>query len=86
MTDTTTLSATETLIRHAWDLYDQEPAAPHADSLRTAVWHLEEAVDYGSEALPQRGREVVQALTLATGDEVDELLAPMPGVAAWLGL
>ncbi|UOG22146.1 hypothetical protein MTX80_03410 [Gordonia amicalis] len=83
----TTFSATETLIRHAWDLYDQEPTAPYADSLRTAVWQLEEAVDYGrTDALPQLGREVVQALTLATGDEVDELLTPMPGVAAWLGL
>lgn len=76
----------ETLIRYAWGLYEEEPTANYADSLRTAVWQLEEAVDYGSDALPQRGREVVQALTFATGDDVDELLAPMPGVAAWLGL
>ncbi len=87
MTDTTTLSAPETLIRAAWDLYEQEPTGPYADSLRSAVWQLEEATDYGrTDALPRLGREVVQALTLATGDEVDELLAPMPGVAAWLGL
>lgn len=87
MTDTTTLSAPETLIRAAWDLYEQEPDAPYADALRAAVWELEEATDYGrTDALPRLGREVVQALTLATGDEVDELLAPMPGVAAWLGL
>ncbi|ATD70740.1 MULTISPECIES: hypothetical protein [Gordonia] len=82
----TTLSAPETLIRHAWDLYEQEPTGPYAEPLRTAVWELEEAVDHGSDDLPRLGREVVQALTLATGDEVDELLTPMPGVAAWLGL
>lgn len=77
----------ETLIRHAWDLHEQEPTAPYAASLRIALWELEEAIDYGrTDALPRLGREVVQALTLATGDEVDELLTPMPGVAAWLGL
>lgn len=87
MPTTTDCPHAETLIRHAWDLYDQEPADPYADALRTAVWELEEAFDHGrTDALPQLGREVVQALTLTTGDEIDELLAPMPGVAAWLGL
>lgn len=79
-------NAPETLIRAAWDLYEQEPTGPYADSLRSAVWQLEEATDCGRTNLSRLGREVVQALTLATGDEVDELLTPMPGVAAWLGL
>lgn len=84
--DTLTAPA-ESLIRHAWDLWEQEPADPHADTLRSAVWALEESTDYGrSDQLPQLAREVVQALVLATGDEVDELLAPMPEVADWLGL
>lgn len=86
MPTTTDCPPAETLIRHAWDLYEQEPTAPYADALRAAVWGLEEAVDHGADDLPRLGREVVQALTLATGDEVDELLTPMPGVAAWLGL
>ena len=78
---------TETLITHAWDIWQQEPTDPNADLLRDAVWRLEEATDNNlTDRLPQLGREVVQTLALVTGDEVSELLAPMSGVADWLGL
>lgn len=84
--DTLTAPA-EVLIRHAWDLYEQGPTDPNADTLRDAVWRLEEATDYGrTDQLPQLGREVVQALAVVTGDEVGEILDPMPGVAEWLSL
>ncbi|MDH3026408.1 hypothetical protein QEN35_18800 [Gordonia alkanivorans] len=77
----------ETLIRQAWDIYEQDRQCERADDLRAAVWALEESVDYGRatnvEALARR---VVRELTTVTGDEVDEILAPMPTVAEWLGL
>ncbi|UKO91068.1 hypothetical protein IHQ52_19000 [Gordonia amicalis] len=85
MTAPTTVSA-ETLIRHAWDLYEQDTECDHAANLREAVWRLEEAVDYDRGDVEQLARRVVQALCIATGDEVDDLLAPMPAVATWLGL
>ncbi|KAF0967818.1 MULTISPECIES: hypothetical protein [Gordonia] len=85
MTAPTTVPA-ETLIRHAWDLYEQDTECDGADSLRHAVWQLEEAVDYDRDDIEQLARRVVQALSIATGDEVDDLLAPMPAVATWLGL
>jgi hypothetical protein len=75
----------ETLITHAWGYWEQERAAEHAHNLRDAIWQLEEATDLGHGDLPKLAREVVYALTLCTGDERDELLAPMPGVASWLG-
>ncbi|RPA12619.1 hypothetical protein [Gordonia sp. OPL2] len=78
-------AAAETLVTHAWDLWEQEPEADHADLLRDAVWRLEEATDLGHDDVPKLAREVVYALTLCTGDERDEILAPMPGVASWLG-
>lgn len=76
----------ENLIRHAWDLYEQDPECDGADNLRHALWQLEEAVDYDHDDVEHLGRSVVQALSIATGDEVDDLLAPMPAVATWLGL
>ncbi|MBR7194086.1 hypothetical protein [Gordonia sp. SCSIO 19800] len=84
MTAPTTVPA-ETLIRHAWDLYEQDPECDGADSLRHAVWQLEEAVDYDRDDVEQLARCVVQSLSIATSDEVDDLLAPMPSVATWLG-
>lgn len=84
MTAPTTVSA-ETLIRHAWDLYEKDTECDHAANLREAVWRLEEAVDYDRDDVEQLARRVVQALSIATGDEVDDLLAPMPAVATWLG-
>ena len=84
MTAPTTQPA-ETLIRHAWGLYEQDTECDHAANLREAVWQLEEAVDYDRDDVEQLARRVVQALSIATGDEVDDLLAPMPAVATWLG-
>ncbi len=49
------------------------------------MWQLEEAVDYDHDDVEQLARRVVQALSTATGDEVDDLLIPMPAVASWLG-
>lgn len=85
MTAPTTVPA-ETLIRHAWDLYEQDAECDYAANLREAVWQFEEAVDYEHDDVEQLAHRVVQALSIATGDEVDDLLAPMPGVSAWLGL
>lgn len=81
-----TIAPAETLIRHAWDLYEQGTECDQADNLRRAVWQLEEAVDYDHDDVEQLARRVVQALSIATGDEVDDLLAPMPAVATWLEL
>lgn len=77
--------AAETLVRHAWDAHEQDTGCAYADHLRDAVWQLEEAVDYGRADVEQLARRVVQALSIATGDEVDDLIAPMPAVATWLG-
>jgi len=85
MTAPTTIPA-ETLIRHAWDLYENDTECDYAANLREAVWQLEEAVDYGHDDVEHLARRVVRALSIATGDEVDDLLAPMPAVATWLGL
>ncbi len=76
----------EILIRNAWDLYEQDTECDHAEQLRHAVWQLEESVDCGRDDVERLARRVVQALSIATGDELGELLAPMPSVAAWLGL
>ncbi|MCZ4538397.1 hypothetical protein O4159_23670 [Gordonia terrae] len=84
MTAATTIPA-ETLIRHAWDLYENDTECDHAANLREAVWQLEDAVDYDHDDVEQLARRVVQALSIATGEEVDDLLAPMPAVATWLG-
>lgn len=81
-----TTEPVETLIRHGWDLYEQDSECDHAEQLRIALWQLEEAVDYGHDDVQRFARRVVQALTIATGDEVDEVLAPMPVVAVWLEL
>ncbi|AZZ81681.1 hypothetical protein C5O27_11860 [Gordonia alkanivorans] len=74
----------ETLIRHAWDLYEQDSECDHAAHLRQAVWQLEEAVDYGHDDVEARARRVIQALSVATGEEVGDILSPTPSVAAWL--
>ncbi|ATD69192.1 MULTISPECIES: hypothetical protein [Gordonia] len=79
-----TTAPVETLIRHGWDVWEQGATTDYyADRLRDAVWELEEAVDHQRPGVDLLARRVVQALTIATGDEV---LAPMPAVAAWLGL
>ncbi|MCR8896519.1 hypothetical protein NWF34_06050 [Gordonia sp. GONU] len=81
-----TTEPVETLIRHGWDVYEQDTECSHAEQLRIALWQLEEAVDYQRPGVELLARRVVQALTIATGDEVDEVLAPMPAVAVWLEL
>lgn len=84
---TPTTEPVETLIRHGWDVWEQGATTDYyADRLRDAVWELEEAVDYQRPGVELLARRVVQALTIATGDEVDEVLAPMPAVAVWLEL
>ena len=69
-----TIEPAETLIRDAWDLYEQDSECDHAGNLRQAVWQLEEAVDYDRDDVAKLARSVVQALTIA-GDDVDDLLA-----------
>ncbi|EON31984.1 hypothetical protein GTC6_15279 [Gordonia terrae C-6] len=76
----------ETLITHAWDLYDQHPTCEYAANLRADVWALEESTDYATDSVKALARQVVHTLAIATGDEIHEILAPMPSVAAWLGL
>lgn len=85
MSAPTTIPA-ETLIRRAWDLYEQDTECDGADSLRHAVWQLEEAVDYDHDDVERLARRVVQALSNATGEEVDDIMSPIGDVAAWLGL
>lgn len=79
-----TAGPAEILIRHAWAVHRQDPDGWLADCLHDAVWALEEAADLGVTDLTRLARRVVQALASATGD--DEVLAPMPTVAAWLEL
>lgn len=81
-----TIEPAETLIRHAWDLYERDSECDGADSLRHAVWQLEEAVDYDHDDVERLARRVVQALSNATGEEVDDIMSPIGDVAAWLGL
>ncbi|UPG68796.1 hypothetical protein [Gordonia hongkongensis] len=83
MTAPTTVPA-ETLIRHAWGLYEQDTECDYAANLREAVWRLEEAVDYGHDDVEALARRVIQALSVATGEEVGDILSPTPSVAAWL--
>ena len=85
MTAATTEPA-ELLIRQAWDLYEQDTQCDHAAELRHAVWQLEEAVDYDHDDVEQLARRVIQTLSTATGEEVDDILSPIADVATWLGL
>ncbi len=62
-----TTEPAELLIRHAWDLYEQDTECDHAAELRHAVWQLEEAVDYDHDDVTRLARRVVQALSTATG-------------------
>ncbi|WGJ86084.1 hypothetical protein [Gordonia sp. SMJS1] len=86
MNRASSISPAETLIGHAWDLYEQDTECDHATAVRHAVWQLEEAVDYDHDDVERRARRVVQALSIATGEEVDDIVSPIGDVAAWLGL